>query len=249
MTDAIFSNGFAFAKYKRGKYSYTDNRGGTDAHFFAYMVQGSCRIITEKEDVYIKAGDFFYIPKDCAYQSVWEDEREVVFYSLRFLCLPVFNRQSYPCQAIPFDEEAYSSLQKINFSSRLCAKDIGYFYTLAARLLLFMRAIPKSKGEEIMDIVTLLLHEDPHASPALLAEKCHICESSLYRIFAQNNRSLLGVRQNVILEKAKTLLITTDKSIEDISASLGFSSSSYFRKLFKKKFSLTPRALRKSQGI
>lgn len=46
------------------------------------------------------------------------------------------------------------------------------------------------------------------------------------------------------LLKAQELLRNTDQSISDISASCGFSSSSYFGKTFRKQFGFTPREFR-----
>jgi hypothetical protein len=42
------------------------------------------------------------------------------------------------------------------------------------------------------------------------------------------------------LEDSKTLLLTTDYSITDIALDLGFSDTSYFISLFKKKYGISP---------
>ncbi|NLK93689.1 MAG: AraC family transcriptional regulator [Clostridiales bacterium] len=50
---------------------------------------------------------------------------------------------------------------------------------------------------------------------------------------------------NTRLEKASILLNTTDKSIMDIALEVGFNNISYFNKLFKQKYKLTPKDFRK----
>lgn len=53
---------------------------------------------------------------------------------------------------------------------------------------------------------------------------------------------------NVRLKKAKHLLLNTDKSINDISVEVGFSSATYFSTAFKSKFHLSPKEFKASQS-
>jgi AraC-like DNA-binding protein len=45
--------------------------------------------------------------------------------------------------------------------------------------------------------------------------------------------------------RAKEMILTTDKSIKEISFELGFQSIHYFSRLFKNKIGMSPVALRK----
>ena len=49
---------------------------------------------------------------------------------------------------------------------------------------------------------------------------------------------------NYRLEKAAYLLTSTNNSIMDISLEVGFDNLSYFNKLFKKKYNITPKEFR-----
>jgi len=51
--------------------------------------------------------------------------------------------------------------------------------------------------------------------------------------------------QNLKLEKAEILLRTTDFSVEDVARQIGYENLSYFYRIFKNKFNLTPYNLRK----
>ena len=53
------------------------------------------------------------------------------------------------------------------------------------------------------------------------------------------------LRQEAKCQQAVKLLTCTDLSVEQISTQLGFSSSSYFRKIFHSKVHKTPTAYRK----
>ena len=48
-----------------------------------------------------------------------------------------------------------------------------------------------------------------------------------------------------VITRAKELLISTDKSIKEISLELGFQTIHYFSLLFKKKVGMTPTEFRK----
>ena len=73
--------------------------------------------------------------------------------------------------------------------------------------------------------------------------------------FAQNGIGMEVITEQVnkidqiIIEKATILLVTTDMPVEEISRQLQFSSCSYFRKIFKKHTNMTPREMRKSNNI
>ena len=53
---------------------------------------------------------------------------------------------------------------------------------------------------------------------------------------------------NYRLEIASSLLNKSEKSILDISFEVGFNNVSYFNKLFKKKYSLTPKEFRNTNN-
>ena len=49
---------------------------------------------------------------------------------------------------------------------------------------------------------------------------------------------------NLRLDNASKLLTTTNKTIMEISLDVGFDNLSYFNKLFKRKYNMTPKAFR-----
>lgn len=61
--------------------------------------------------------------------------------------------------------------------------------------------------------------------------------------------SVLEYVTNCRMEKAKELLRNTDWNNEIVSEKLGYASSGYFIKLFKKTFSMTPREFRKASDL
>ena len=250
MNDISFSHSFMFRTIEFDKFHYTDNRAGVPCHFFAYMLCGDCKITTDSSTVKINEGDIFYIPDKCSYQSYWYGNPEIKFVSLGFLCMPNFENKSYPVQVIPNNDKAVELFCLLANSNPLSAYDIGVFYTLAGMLLPTMSYKPLCRSKEIIELTKDYLSKNPHAKTSELAKNCTISEAALYSAFKKSSDFTPNQLKNtILLEKAKDMLITTDKSIEYISDLMQFSSTSYFRKKFKEHFNITPKEMRKRYRI
>lgn len=106
------------------------------------------------------------------------------------------------------------------------------------------------RTKEIINQTKNYLIHHPFASVKELAKHCAVSEAALYSAFQKSSDITPNELKNrLLLEKAKELLISTDKSVEYISDVLNFSSTSYFRKKFKKHFGITPREMRKQYRI
>ena len=82
-----------------------------------------------------------------------------------------------------------------------------------------------------------------------LSELMHFDKSYLIERF----KSLWGLPPKqylnaLRLEKAKELLVTTDKTVTDIAQETGFQSIHYFSSFFKRKENMTPLSYRKRYG-
>jgi len=250
MNDIIFSNSFLFRTIEFDKFHHTDNRAGAPSHYFAYMISGRCKITTVSETVEINQGDIFYIPNKCSYQSYWYGNPKIKFISLGFAYLPNFDNQTYPVQVVPYNKEAVKLFHLLADSTHLSACHIGVFYTLVGILLPTMSSISLCRTKEIVELTKHYLMQHPHAKNSELAKNCAISEAALYSAFQKASDTTPNqLRNQLLLEKAKDMLITTDKSIEYISDSLKFSSTSYFRKKFKQYFHMTPKEMRKRHRI
>lgn len=250
MYDVIFSHSFMFRTLMFDKFHYNDSRDGAPNHYFAYMLRGHCKIVTEFSTVKINEGDIFYIPYKCCYQSYWYGEPEIKFVSLAFLCLPNFDNKTYPVQVIPYNRSAAKIIQSLSNLIQLSAYDIGQFYTLVGILLPLMSHNTICRTQEIVERTKNYLMQHPFSKTSDLAKNCAVSESALYSAFQKSSDVTVNqLRNQLLLEKAKDILITTDKPIEIISNFLQFSSTSYFRKKFKQYFNMTPREMRKKYRI
>ena len=93
-----------------------------------------------------------------------------------------------------------------------------------------------------------MLWSDTELRPAELARALGICESALYAVFEKSSEETPHeMRERILFEKARDLLLTTDLPIEQIAERLSFCSCAYFRKRFKTRFGMTPREMRKKE--
>ncbi len=250
MDDRTFTEGFIFRTITFDRYHYTDNRAGAPHHYLARMLTGHCRLVGIQETVEVEAGEVFYIPRGCSYQSYWYGEPEVRFISLGFLCLPNFEKKTYTLQVMPAHSEALALFDALTTAYPTTARDIGLFYTLAGELLPAMADRPQGRAEAIVQQTRTHLLAHPHATPAELAQMCAVSTASLYAAFQHaSGLTLQQLRQQLLLDKARELLLSSDCPIETISDQLGYSSPSYFRKKFYQQFHTTPRAMRRAHRI
>ena len=83
-----------------------------------------------------------------------------------------------------------------------------------------------------------------------LATHCSISESGLYALFQQYaSATPLEIKNKMKIDRAITLLQTTNLSIEEISEKLGFCNAAYFRKVMKDCTGKTPSAHRLESGL
>ena len=85
--------------------------------------------------------------------------------------------------------------------------------------------------------------------PAFM-ELSHYSQSHLARLIKTHfGMSLKQYVNELRLQSAYSDMVLTNKSAEEISEGVGFFSFSHFNKIFKARFSVTPAALRKSNGV
>ncbi len=88
-----------------------------------------------------------------------------------------------------------------------------------------------------------LLEENPFASYSVdeLAAACNISSGCFRRLFKEySGKSPVEYRNDLKIEMAKSLLENSNATLEVMAESLGFESSAYFCRVFKKKTGMTP---------
>ena len=83
-----------------------------------------------------------------------------------------------------------------------------------------------------------------------ISEETNISKTGLYKLFRANlNCTLNDYITAKRVESAVKLLLSTDMSMEEISAYVGFSNAAYFAKMFKKHNKISPLKFRKERAL
>lgn len=245
MKDIILSNNFNFNFYILKKYKYSDNRKGSPYHFLAYLERGRSKIVSNDITINIKAGDFFYIPEGLPYQSYWYSEDEIRFLSLGFHFFPESGNKEFLLQKINMDEILKARIKKIPTEIKTDSFILGEFYSILASLIPLLEYKVHNSKKHILEKAEKYVLENTSCKVSDIAKHCLLSESGLYNIFKkESNLTPNELIQKIRCEKAVVMLTTTNKSVEEISDSLGFSSTSYFRKILKVYTDKTPRKIR-----
>lgn len=90
---------------------------------------------------------------------------------------------------------------------------------------------------------------NPDLSLNLLAEQCRTTTSYLSRLFKESfGINFVDYLNQYRIEKAKELLLTTDKPVKEISMTTGFNSQQNFIRVFKKHTGMTPGQFKSQEG-
>lgn len=179
--------------------------------------------------------------------------------STRYLT-PLINQEfSMPCLITP-EHPAYASLRRIfgQINSLYSETVPGYELALKSLLLqvIFLllqysernsssdTGTSSDKLKQVLDYIELHYAETLTVSD--LAKLCYFSDYHFMRFFKKHmNMTCVEYINNLRLEKSVELFEQGNSSILDVSLSVGFHNLSYFHKVFKRKYHMTPKAFLK----
>ena len=251
MNDYEFFKSFIFNEYNYKNSWTNDNSNGIALHYIGYMKKGHGIFVSNKEKIELKKGDMFYIPKGCKYVSHWKTtEENAVFDSIGFMFFPNNKNIGYKLQKINYTKEIFDIYKPLYDNKEVNLKSISTLYAVLSELIKIMETEPVEHHQQIINAANELIKSNPQLTIPEIAISCGVSESSLYNVFKNKlNKTPNTVRQETMCNIAAHLLKVTNLSIEQISYKSGFSSSSYFRKIFFSVYKTTPRKYRKASEI
>ena len=212
------------------------------------MIKGSAKLKSRDKTITVSEGDIFYIPNGLKYQSFWygDEDNKILFDSFRFYNFPMLDNYSYTLQKIDCSPSAREILLDISNEMVVNCTTVGKLYLFLGEVLGGMEQKNKHYND-IAEIALEYMHTHTDFLISDVAEHCKVSESTLYGVFKKAyNTTPVEKKQEIFCARATELLISTDLSVEEISEMLNFSSSSYFRKIFKKHTGQTPLQVRKN---
>lgn len=223
-------------------------------HVFAYVAEGKITCRDHRGTVFGEAGEIVFIPYRCCYRLTWHNEPKTVVYSCYFN-FPAFSEpfetHAFPLQKLQGFSDAladFEHLHKVLSCENSAFEALGCFYRLLHRLspALVGDAIREMDERIRCAIAYLNANRNTRLTVEELASSCHMSLSRFYHLFKkETGMSPISYKNMLTVRNAEQLLANKKLSIEEISESVGFSSSAYFRRVFREITGKSPREYRR----
>ena len=206
-----------------------------------------------------KAGDLVFLPAELRYHSCWTGNPEISHYCLHLSSETGLNvpNSDVPLQridALSIPETGERMAEIFRLASLMTTvtdlRALSRFFELYADVQTHLRHEPPAKYHSALFAAMKYIEENFTRNFTMheLEEATFVGESRLYHLFqTQLKTTPLKFRNQLRIERAAELLITSELSIEDVAAEAGFSSFGYFRQSFKAHTGLTPFEFRRNR--
>ncbi len=248
---------------KIGKYKYDKdlvcdyNDLPRPFHSIALITKGCGDFVCDKTIVSVNEGDIIFIPMHSTYMSQWSEDSESISIHFQFdVPTPFPNSYKYHVQKHCAGEctDVKKLFDKIyceyelskNVSFSVLSNFYGIMDIMYPKLIFQKILLSDERIEKAINYIEL--HYNENFSISFLAQYCNMSVSHFHLcIKKQLGCSAIEYKHKICIHHAQLMLEDNpEKSIEDISADLGFSSSIYFREIFKKITGKTPKGYRNS---
>ena len=250
---------FRVARYQQWNGSVNDYQNiPRPAFSIAYMEKGGGEILSNGKKILIKEGDVLFIPCGATYRSLWLGDPRVCFVSCHF-SPPVsspLDKKAFAVQALRGNGEVHDLLLWLlehKNDSTVAFGAASRFFALLEWIepQLDYQSLPEPDPR--LQAAAEYIHANYQKSFTVetLATHCHMSESYFFALFRKTygispivykNRIAIGHAQQMLEDRL-------DLSVEEISDLTGFSSSSYFRRVFREVTGTSPRAYRKNPTV
>ncbi len=219
-----------------------------------YVQRGKLSCMIGEREVVGRAGDVLFFPYHLKYILRWIGNPDTSVYSIHFLMPPMAD--PFAGKEVPLQRMSGKGMEKEFEYIYLHHKDreqsfriLSMFYGLCHRIYTrLQREEISSSDERIRKAVEYInLHYVEPLTVEQLAALCFMSTSRFYYRFKKEmGQSPIEYKNHLCIRRAAALLVVDPhRSVEQISSEVGFSSATYFRRLFKRTYDYTPREYRK----
>ncbi len=253
---------FMVEKYEYEHKNTCDFSNCPRPHFcMGYILEGEGAFneIGENNTIIVKKGDIIFVPITSRYVSSWKGDSKISYISFHFSFEGVNNLNdgsTMKVQKIHLEDteniksmfvEAFENTNG-GVSQRL--KTLANFYNI---LSMAEQKIVKTKNDnsfkKIVNAVKYInMNSEKPVNVKELADMCNMSESNFYPCFRNCMKmSPIEYKNLISINRAMKLMIAEpDMSVEEISTVVGFCTSAYFRRQFKKITGKTPKEYKKN---
>ena len=223
-----------------------------------FMMDGEAYLENENEHIPLIPGKMYLIPAESRYSYVCPSTMQKFFVHFSMELLPGADLFSHFTSVLelPYDpallETILLEVKKESISGLLHLKAIFWeiVYTFFLHGTQGIDYLDSFKGfykqRKVLDYLASHIHAGLRVQE--LADALQVPVHQLSRSFHQDTKQ--GLKEYIgqlLLQRARHLLLHTDMSIGEIAEALGFSDPYYFSRLFKKYEGIAPREYRKQQ--
>lgn len=214
----------------------------------------------KKTPIHVKQGDIIFVPITSRYVSKWKGASEYISMHFSFASgSGISEKNRFVLQRIKLPD--FEKLQKdylfafqhYNGNEVELMKVLSVFYNILGDILPKLKHISDKNIDERINLAMeyLHLHAEKEISIPDLASLVDMSPSHFYTLFKKEvGTTPVEYKQNILINRAIRLLLSDNiVSIEEISTELGFTSSTYFRRVFKHITGKTPREYRKTVSM
>lgn len=248
--NAWFLDDFYCASIELKKNNENNFSDGAPWECFGYVEKGTGAFCVENRVHTVHPGDIIYIRKGTPYRSSWAGNPDIHFYSVGFSFrnAPL----AFPLQAVPDCTEFASDIRDLyNTFAANKLEAMQIFYRLYEKLYPRLETVSSfSKSTKQIEKALCFIRRNPEKriSVSELAGMCSLSEPHFYTLFKQHMGITPVQHMNRMrCKEVERLLMHTDMTIEEISDSLGFSSTAFMRRTLKNTIGKTPSEIRKIQ--
>lgn len=237
-----------------GIYTETDDFSSNPRPFFSIgmILNGTGRFCEQNSEcAAVSPGDIIIVPNAATYISHWEGNPHISYITFHFLPENDF-WGNIPIQKISGLNYLTKDFQNAYNDFSIPEKSfgvLGVFYNIlnevSSRLKYSSQKPFRASVKNAVDYITLNYAKNITIHD--LAEIANLSQSRFFSVFKnETGTTPIEYKNQICIRNAKKMLLTEDFSIEEISEKLGFNSTSYFRRTFKKYTKQSPSDYKKS---
>lgn len=238
--------------------NYYIARENSSTCILGYILKGVCYIKSNKKAIILTQGDSFLIPNNWNYtqQSSKENPLSMLWVNLEGdlivnFCKTIFKNN--------FSYAPYNAENEMNVLMKLLESRTSNLPEISSLLLKILLNINNYKVEKTQQPVadfnkTLKKYVENHLQIKFdvvkMAKDFSMSESTLIRTFKREfNTTPYSYYQSIRIEIAKSLLLNTNLTIDDIAFKLNFNNRNHFTSYFIQKTNCSPGKFRRNSNL